>query len=957
MPARLCIARTLHLLTTAWLYFMLVSCSGSSHSYLASYSVGGSVTGLVGTLQIRNNNTDTLVLTSSGAFIFAAKISDGTAYNVTVSSQPAGLLCSISNGNGVIRGNDIDNIIISCVDNSHTLIGTISVADNTAVDSDVNDPLADYADNDDALHAQALGNPVILGGFISATTSGISSGRFAFTPDLFDYYAITMAAGQTITLSISDYDANNPASVDIDLLLYDAGNTLVQSSEGTNVTESITVASSGSYFLAVSAHSGFSNYTLNIGAQPLAASPLDLNLSSEFVPGEIIVHFKDTALSQALTRQPLQTMPLHLKSKSASTRRPVLYGLGSNTQRLKALADLGVQPRILQQLSHSTQIDTQTKRETFHAIKALRKRDDVLSADLNYIRHPAIAPNDSLYNFQWHYPIINLPQAWDVTTGSSAVIVAVIDTGIFMSHPDLAANLTTTGYDFISSTSISNDGNGIDNNPDDPGDSSILGQSSWHGTHVAGTIAASSNNTTGVAGVSWSSRIMPLRALGVGGGTSYDILQAVRYAAQLSNDSNTVPAEKADIINLSLGGSGNSQAEQNTFTEARNAGVIIIAAAGNSNTSELFYPASYAGVVSVSAVDANKNKAPYSNYGTAVDIAGPGGDASVDTNNDGYGDGVLSTLVNDASGTRQPIYAFYQGTSMAAPHIAGVAALMSAVRKNDGASFTPDEFDAFITTGSITTDLGAAGRDDIYGYGLIDAFMAVQAASSTTPTTIVVNPASLNFGQVTSSADLVLTATKLGTGNLIITGTTSSDSWLTITPTTVDASGLGTYTVTVSRDVLADGIYSGTISFQTASTSFTVNVTTQFGSPATQAPDAGELYVFLVDSSSLNATDMQIINSVNGIYTYSFNNVANGDYVLIAGSDMDNDFIVCDAGEACGAYPILGPDLGVISVDNDINGIDFSVSFSSDIRANNFTITNSNMSLRSLMNISTHALP
>ncbi|MEJ2426892.1 MAG: S8 family serine peptidase, partial [Candidatus Thiodiazotropha sp.] len=239
----------------------------------------------------------------------------------------------------------------------------------------------------------------------------------------------------------------------------------------------------------------------------------------------------------------------------------------------------------------------------------------------------------------------------DITTGSSDVIVSVIDTGILFGHPDAPARLVD-GYDFISDPAASGDGDGIDNNPEDNGDKTdAKANSSFHGPHVAGTVAANTNNSIGVAGVAWGVKVMPIRALGKGGGTAYDIAQSILYSAGLANDSGTTPSQRADIINMSLGGGSPNSTSQNAISAARNAGVIIFAASGNENTSVLSYPASYPGVVSVAAVDTNRERAPYSNYGSAVDIAAPGGNTLVDLNGDGYKDGVLSTLADDSSGT------------------------------------------------------------------------------------------------------------------------------------------------------------------------------------------------------------------------------------------------------------------------------------------------------------------
>jgi serine protease len=312
------------------------------------------------------------------------------------------------------------------------------------------------------------------------------------------------------------------------------------------------------------------------------------------------------------------------------------------------------------------------------AVAALAARPDVAWAQPNYLRHAMLEPNDQYYGLQWHYPLISLPAAWDVTTGNATVIVAVIDTGQF-AHPDMDPARFVPGFDFISDAANALDGDGIDGDPADPGDHAAGTASSFHGTHVAGTIGAFTNNGSGVAGVDWTARIMPVRVLGAQGGPDFDIAQGIRFAAGLPNDSGTVPTQRADIINMSLGGPGTSFVMQQAVADARAQGVIVVVAAGNENQDAGgFVPASFPEAVCVSAVDLQVQKAPYSNFGNAVDIAAPGGDTSVDRDGNGFADGVLSTLADDSGGGLVPIFKFYQGTSMATPHVAGVAGLMQA---------------------------------------------------------------------------------------------------------------------------------------------------------------------------------------------------------------------------------------------------------------------------------------
>lgn len=376
------------------------------------------------------------------------------------------------------------------------------------------------------------------------------------------------------------------------------------------------------------------------------------------------------------------------------------------------------------------------------ALATYKKNTAVEYAEPNYIAYADSVPNDTYFQYQWNLnnnpanSDINTEAAWDITTGSPNVVVAVIDTGVayedngrYKKAPDFAGTCFVQGYDFINNDSHPNDDEG-------------------HGTHVAGTIAQSSNNNLGVAGVAPDTCIMPVKALDQNGSGSYTaIANAIYYAVD----------NGADVINMSLGGTASSVTLENAVAYAYNNNVTVIAAAGNDNTSAPHYPSSYNNyVISVGATDYNKNRAYYSNYGADVDIAAPGGDVNVDRNGDGYIDGILQqTFGNRPSDFG---YYFYQGTSMASPHVAGVAALLLA----DGHVSTPDEVRAAIET--TAQNIGGQGL----GAGLIDAFAALESVSGPLP-----NQAPIAI----AGADQLLPDTDgSGTESVTLNGSASYDS-------------------------------------------------------------------------------------------------------------------------------------------------------------------------------------
>lgn len=365
-------------------------------------------------------------------------------------------------------------------------------------------------------------------------------------------------------------------------------------------------------------------------------------------------------------------------------------------------------------------------------ISALMADPNVEYAEPDIKMYPLAIPNDSRYNEQWQYfestGGLNLPLAWDTAQGTG-VVVAVIDTG-YLAHADLAANLLP-GYDMISDSTIAQDGNGRDSNAIDNGDWEPAGAcysgspssaSSWHGTHVAGTIAAVTNNSNGVAGVAYNAKIVPVRVLGRCGGYLSDIADGMIWAAGGTVSGVPANANPAQVLNLSLGGSGScSITSQNAINTARSLGTTVVVAAGNENTNASnSNPANCNGVIAVAATNRNGSRAYYSNYGAVVDVAAPGGEMST-----GIANGILSTLNSGQTTPSTDSYAFYQGTSMATPHVAGVAALLYEVDP----TLTPDEIESTLKS----TARSFPATCSQCGSGIVDAESAVASASGVTP--------------------------------------------------------------------------------------------------------------------------------------------------------------------------------------------------------------------------------
>ncbi len=487
--------------------------------------------------------------------------------------------------------------------------------------------------------------------------------------------------------------------------------------------------------------------------EPLTPSPTN----RRFVPGEILVKFKPT-VGQLSAQRALEARSLQVSG---------------------AIQSIGV-----------LKVTVESGRE-LETIAALRQNPNVLYAEPNYIAYALdTIPNDSGYGSQWGLPKIKAPAAWDITTGGSDVTIAVVDTGIDLDHPDLnCSGKLTSGWDFINNDATPDDDHG-------------------HGSHVAGIAAACTNNSTGVAGVAWGARLMPVKVLDAYGIGSYgQVASGITYAVD----------HGADVINLSLGGSESSTSLADAIQYAYDHSVLVVSAAGNCAqggsqcgylTNPLIYPAAYPTTLAVAATDFSDNWANFSEYHPYVDVAAPGVS-------------IYSTWKNGG-------YNWLSGTSMATPYVAGLAALIWSLDP----SLTRDQVRAIIQ--STADDVWTSGKDDYTGYGRINARQALESLAN-----LQISPEQIGFlvdddsGPFPASKVIEITTTSHDAINWTAS-VSPSVSWLSVAPPasgTVSAASAASFTLVASRPA----------AYGTHTTTVTVTGTTASG--GTVGPEIIQVHI------------------------------------------------------------------------------------------------------------------
>lgn len=808
----------------------------------------------------------------------------------------------------------------------YNLSGTLAVAESSAVDSDLNDVLqSDRSSNGDPTEAQPLETPVQLVGTVNAAGAG-PAGANSDDGDHDDYFSVSLVAGQVVELEA----AADIAQADVDLYLLTAPSTAGQlptevgaSQSTTSRFECVTITTSGNYLVNVAIFRGASTYNLRIAAPGSAGSCAQRTTAANFDPTQLLAQPKAQAAvsAQSLQRSSgltsigqgggpqLLQLPATatLRRQGLDTVSKTLVGASSGTRNLSSAEK---EPPVITALKYAKALSASGVYDYVQPNWMMRRL--VLTG--------TFPPSDTRYfNQRWHYELINLPAAMNRLHAAALPqtrqrpVVAVIDEGVMLDHPDIRPQLFSSGRAFVTNSTDTGDRASGDDV------SQAADGATFHGTHVAGTVGASTFDSYGGAGVAPMALILPLRVFPRNtDASSLDVIQAMRYAAGLSNNSGTLPARRADVINLSLGSDrACDPGYASVVREVRAQGTVVLAASGNSALTTVGSPANCAGVIAVGAVDPSGLPASYSNTGSDLDLVAPGG-ATQQASDRVYSD--IGTFVN---GARQAGFGGLAGTSMATPHVSGVIALMRYINP----SITPGQIDTLIQNGTLTSGAGSTSRNDDYGHGRIDADKAVVAAFSSVgstvpeaPVRVVASPSTIDFGSFRSTATFNLQADAGVSESVVSVASNSAAVQVAPVANAVDGRGLGTYAITVSRTGLPDGTSFPQI-VVTLSPSRTLTIPLSIRkvpAGAARVADLGPIYVLLIDPDTKDVVTAVQATHTGSSYTWSVSGYSKPSVWVIAGGDPNNDDIVCQPGEPCG-------DLPVISLGGDRTDLDFQV--------------------------------
>ena len=848
------------------------------------------------------------------------------------------------------------NIQVSDLKDTFKLAGTIYAGVNSMLDGDVprtgqvrpnpegDDGFYGYREisNDSLAEAQILITPTDVDGNIGddvfAQLSFDSNGDIVrdengdviYTnidrPDDADWYKVETVPNLQITLAVEDYqetitDDNGSETTVTNkatLLLYDAVGTLLdfQYTDGsTEEYQTINLPDSGTVYAVVKQDVNNTKYTLALGSVVTSTQSKFLSSKDAYAIGRMMTYRsfnKDFGYIDTENDIPLRSS---LAGKLTSLNESDFKGLKViDFDYLQEYSSIFGNKTYLDssEFVNTSSLDQIKYLKHWKILQHYRNKFPQLDLEFDFKVHKLTGfTQDEYWAYQWGLQNIGLEQVLNaIGQETQNVAVAVIDSG----SPSQTSTAWTTsaflegGYDFAPA-SDSSDGDGPDPDPTDHNPAS-----GSHGTHVATTINAlnDGNNING-----FGVNVVPFNVFGNSGSAySSDVIGAMLFAAGLSNETGTfyTGAVPIRVINLSLGSSGGScgGSYTNGISDVTAAGLTVVAASGNEAIEApgvYGFPASCDNVVSVGSVDPVNNRAYYSTYNDMVDIAAPGGTVGTDINGDGQGDGILAFDGNES-------LANYQGTSMASPHVAGAIAVLYGLKPD----WTTVQMDAFINGGYLTDDIGPEGRDDEYGLGMLNLSKAFTALidGGLDFTYATITPGSLNFGY--TDTERTITVNKIGDGDLSVTQIVPDNSSLaSVSAVDVDASGFGTYRVTLTRGDVPDGSYQSSIT-ATISDETTTNITFTYAiGEERQRPDIGFTYLLLINDDGESVGGWYIDLRPEGV-SFEVNDIGIDSYYWLFSTEIDGDGYVGGYGEIMETYPEISSNADYFElVDTDIN--------------------------------------
>jgi subtilisin family serine protease len=832
-------------------------------------------------------------------------------------------------------------ITVTDIKDTYTVNGTLYSNRYAVIDGDVQNTLAyTYTENNSAESAQTILNPTDVVGHIGDNVVdivlvedgfciGVDENGDCLTQtlenfDTEDWFKFTSAPNLAITLQneglIYEDLPDNPGSfyccetdsMDIDLLLYNEDGTLADftyTSNSTATRQTIALPNSGIFYAVVKANEGHAKYVLTFGSNVTGASsfssPKDNFAKNRFISYQPFGPDYEYNQADAVKIDIYPDDSVKAKFNEINDRgfvglRRFNFSIDNEYKKLFGSSYLDLEtfnPDQAEYIKHWKVL--QYYRNLY---PRLNLEFDTKASAMNFTKDPA-------WNYQWNLQQIGLETALTaIGQETKDVAVAVLDSG----SPSTDSTAYTTaaflpgGYDFVP---FGNSSDGDDYDPD-PTDATAASDS--HGTHVGTTIAAlnDGNNING-----FGIGVVPVRVLG-GDGTGFvsDIIQGLLYAGGLPNASGVTYSETIPIkvINMSLGSTGSSCAGgyQGAINDLYERNISIVSSSGNSGTEVYGSPSSCNNVISVAATEATGNRAYYSTFNDLVDIAAPGGDLGADANADGYSDGVL------AFGSNEDL-AFFQGTSMASPHVAGAIGILYALVPE----LLSTQVDALIIDGHLTDDIGEEGRDNEFGYGLLNINKAVTRIIDEEGLDFTygsISPGSINLGKQLDAYDIDVT--KVGDGELSVSSVENDiPSAITISEIDVDDNGFGKYRLNLDRSLLPDGLYSTrtkvTFSNENVQTS---TATLQIGD------DRERPYVQYVSTYLWQIDEGAGVRTLyfgddgemtDGTITFNAPDIPDGQYQYWFFSKLDN-FII-DVGELVAIYPGSGSSETYINLDGE----------------------------------------